>query len=278
MKHIGGLVVLSLLLASPSRADWKRDLKQCESQADISPDQRIQYCTSALDSGKLKVDAQAMALKFRAFAYNGKQDYDHAIQDCTQSINLNSNDAETFGIRGSAYLDKGDYDHTIQDLNEAVRLNTSDPSVFFSLAAAYSGKGDYDLAIKNYGEAIQLDPNWPEALWRRGFLWIMQGNPTAAAKDLSEAVRQKPDYSDAIMNLAWAHFLGGDFAAAQTDLSRLSIYPDPAVLLFLAHARAGQDGRGVGEQCNKDGFERLARADHQSLSRQFKCRFTVGCG
>jgi hypothetical protein len=57
--------------------------------------------------------AWRQTLKQRATAYRGKQDFDRAIADPTQTMMLNPSDAEAFLERGSAHEWKGDYDSAV---------------------------------------------------------------------------------------------------------------------------------------------------------------------
>jgi tetratricopeptide (TPR) repeat protein len=66
----------------------------------------------------------------RAFAYQGKGDYDRAIADYAEALRL---DAKAFGIFG----------------------------LFLSRAGAHKAKGDRERAIADYQKHLELAPNDP---------------------------------------------------------------------------------------------------------------------
>jgi tetratricopeptide (TPR) repeat protein len=63
----------------------------------------------------------------RGTAYNEKGDYDRAIVDLDQSIQLDPNYANPYSHRGYAYGRKGDYARGMADLNKALALNRKYP-------------------------------------------------------------------------------------------------------------------------------------------------------
>jgi tetratricopeptide (TPR) repeat protein len=63
----------------------------------------------------------------RGNAYNGKGNYDKAIVDFTQAINLDPNYAAAYYNRGLAYANKGDYDKVITDLEAVLRIDPHHP-------------------------------------------------------------------------------------------------------------------------------------------------------
>ena len=65
----------------------------------------------------------------RGDAYNEKGNYDRAIADYSQSIQLRPGDADAYHKRGDAYNKKGDYDRAIADYDQSLQLNPYDKAV-----------------------------------------------------------------------------------------------------------------------------------------------------
>ena len=59
---------------------------------------------------------------FRGNAYGHQGEYDRAIQDFTEVIRLNPNDAAVYYLRGIAYMLKSEYDRARSDFNKALAL------------------------------------------------------------------------------------------------------------------------------------------------------------
>ncbi|MEO5359592.1 MAG: tetratricopeptide repeat protein [Nitrospirota bacterium] len=58
----------------------------------------------------------------RGFAYEEKGDWDRAIADFSQAIEIEALNAEAHFCRGTLYLNKGDYDRAITDFKETMYL------------------------------------------------------------------------------------------------------------------------------------------------------------
>ena len=65
--------------------------------------------------------------------------------------------------RGRAYLFKDDYDQAIADFTEAIQIDPEFSAAHFARGDAYRKKGDYDQAIADFTEAIQIDPEFSAA-------------------------------------------------------------------------------------------------------------------
>ena len=92
----------------------------------------------------------------RTRATQQKRDFDRAIADTSEAIQLDPKSANALAIRGEAYRRKGDYHRAIADLNKAIRLNANDPGPFCNRGVAKlkinDSSGHADIA-----KARQLD-------------------------------------------------------------------------------------------------------------------------
>jgi Flp pilus assembly protein TadD len=64
--------------------------------------------------------------------YADLKQFEKAIQDYNQAIELNPKDARVFNNRGTAYADLKQFEKAIQDYNQAIELNPKDARVFNS--------------------------------------------------------------------------------------------------------------------------------------------------
>ncbi len=98
----------------------------------------------------------------RAMSERDKGDYDKAIADFTQAINLNSNYVAAYDDRGFAKTEKGDYDGALADVEKVIQMNPK-------YASAYNHRGiikelrrlthDYDGAMSDLNKAASLGQN-----------------------------------------------------------------------------------------------------------------------
>jgi tetratricopeptide (TPR) repeat protein len=121
----------------------------------------ISACTALIQSPFVTGRRLAAAYVHRGIAYNGKAQYDLAIQDFGQAIQIDPTDSIAFYDRGKSYFGEGQYEHAIQDFSQAIQLT---PSPHYFLLAyidrgtAYDRIGQHDRAVQDYNRALELNP------------------------------------------------------------------------------------------------------------------------
>ena len=88
---------------------------------------------------------------------------------------FDSQNPQSFIYRGYGYSQKGEWDKAIADYAEAVQLNSNNPTFYFYRGTAYSQKGDWDKSTSDYTDAIRLDPNNPMYYGDRGHDYYCEG-------------------------------------------------------------------------------------------------------
>jgi len=69
------------------------------------------------------------AFTHRGFLYMEKNDYDKAIEDFTQAININPEESISFSFRGLAYKETGDFEKAREDFETSLKINPNDEMV-----------------------------------------------------------------------------------------------------------------------------------------------------
>ncbi len=135
-------------------------------------------------------------LAFRRLAevYHDKKDYDKAIANYTQAIELAVGPEVTSGVdyfnRGDAYYSKKEYDKAIADYTGALNcpLKPNEQKVVYtSRGFAQMNKNNLDEAIKDFDRAIDLDPKYVLAYKARGNAYKKKGDLKKAAEDEKRA-------------------------------------------------------------------------------------------
>ena len=152
----------------------------------------LEVCSRVIASGMYSGELLAPFHFNRGDAYYDKGDYDRAIADYNEAIQLDPKLAFAWNHRGNAYYVKGDYDRAIADYNEAIRVDPKRAAAWSNRGNAYYVKGDYDRAIADYNEAIQLDPKYALAYYGRGLAKERKGDQSGDA-DLAAARRINPN-------------------------------------------------------------------------------------
>jgi tetratricopeptide (TPR) repeat protein len=125
-------MALALIVTHAPAQTWK-DLK-CTGDSDIPWSEQITGCSNAITSGTFAGKDLAVAFQRRGTAYASTADFDHALVDYDQAIQIDPNSARALVGRGAVRFLKTDYDHAIADFTAAIGL---DPNY----AVAFNNRG-----------------------------------------------------------------------------------------------------------------------------------------
>ncbi len=185
-KKLGFAIIILMVWTQPGQANFTQSILICDSDT-AHPDVRIMACTRNIESGRFIGRNLAVAFTNRGDAYRRKGQFDQAIADYDQAIQLQSNDAGFIVSRGNAYYYKGAFDRAIENYDEAIRLNPN-------LALAYGNRGNVhrrigqlEQAIRNYDKAIQLTPDDAQIFADRGLAYEASGDTSQALRDFNKA-------------------------------------------------------------------------------------------
>jgi lipoprotein NlpI len=227
---------IGLLPAAQAAAQTQQQLTRCVNQPNIySKDQQIAGCTAAILSGRQSKQNLATSYFNRGITYIDKSDYDSAIADLTQAIQLSPNMAEAYDSRGDAYLNKGDDDRAIADLNKSIQLDPKSSLPYHNRALVYVRRGEYDRAIAGFSQAIQLNPKLVDHFYDRGSTYLLVGATSKALVDLTQGNALDPKNTDTILMLEIALKRSNlPSRLAQTTLGvDMTKWPAPIIRLYL---------------------------------------------
>ena len=162
---------------------------RCMGGPDTSVNLRISGCTKLIESGHVSW----VAFYNRGKAYSEIGDYDRAIQDYSQAIQLAPDDAEAFNGRcfARAVADKA-LETALSDCNESLRIKPNDADTLDSRGFVYFRMSQYDKAIADYDTALNKNPRLAESLYVRGIAKHRKGDPTGGDADIAAALTQDP--------------------------------------------------------------------------------------
>jgi len=207
-----------IVMLGPAAAQSSRSWAWCVNQGGtFSADQRINGCTSIIQSSRETRRNVAIAYYSRGLAYYDKGDDDRAIAEFNEAIRLDPKFAYAYSSRGLAYDHKGDLGHADPDYNEAIRLDPKYAQAYFNRGNAYYQKGEDDRAIADYSEAIRLDPKYAYAYNNRGTAYDRKGDDDRAIADYNEAIRLDPKFAQAYSSRGLTYYQKGDLDHAIAD-------------------------------------------------------------
>lgn len=114
-------------------------------------------------------------------------DLNGAAQLCTRAIELNSDNATAYSIRGAIYYRMHDFNSALGDFNQAIHFNSSDFKTFYNRGLTYVKLNNYQAAAQDFSKAIELNPNDADSWYNRGICRQRLGDSYGAQQDLEKA-------------------------------------------------------------------------------------------
>lgn len=97
-------------------------------------------------------------------------------------------DAEAYYLQGNDSFDAGQYEKAIADYTQAIELDPTYAVTYYNRGLAYYKAGHSDeKAIADYTKAIELDPNYANAYKNRAIMFYEAGKCDEAWKDVRQA-------------------------------------------------------------------------------------------
>ncbi len=118
-----------------------------------------------------------------------------ANQNLTTTASKTSS-AEEFISLGGAKAKKQDYEGAIADYNQALQINPNDPDNYFRRGIAFRQKEDYQEALRDFNQVIHLSPKNTSAYLNRGLVRISLKDYQGAKADGDKAISLDPTLSD----------------------------------------------------------------------------------
>lgn len=129
-------------------------------------------------AAEIQVRRESSAAEFyqRGLADDAKNNYDDAINEYTQAIQLNSGNASAFNNRCFDRAIIGQLQNALADCNESLRLSPNKAYALDSRGFAYLKLGQFEAAIADYDAALNLDPKMASSLYGRGIAKLKKGD------------------------------------------------------------------------------------------------------
>ena len=174
-----------------------------------------------------------------------KGDYQSAIQDFNQAIQLNPNYDDAYLSRGVTRRNLGDNQGASADYDQALRIAPNFAEAYVNRGVTRRELGDKQGAIADYNQALQINPNLANAYYNRGTARYELGDNQGAIADYNEALRINPNFAEAYNNRGRPRNDLGDYQSAIADYNEaLRINPN----LAYAYGNRGIARDNLGEK------------------------------
>jgi tetratricopeptide (TPR) repeat protein len=151
--------------------------------------------------------------------------HQRVIAACSAVLANAGEDAEIRAValtnRGSAKYRLQDFDAAIVDLDEAIQLNPKLSGAFFNRGTAYYRKNDAKRAMADFNEAIRLDPKALLPLINRGIVYFDLDDNAHAIADMDAAIKLAPKHAGLYAYRAKMYLDSGDAKRAGADFKRV---------------------------------------------------------
>ena len=136
----------------------------------------------------------AEAYSTRSFISRIKGDFDNAVADATRAIELNPRSAIAYIHRGKIYRTKGELNKAIDDCTKAISLDPYNAIAYSVRGEIYLSDSNFDSAIIDFNKAIIMGLKLPETYSVLGSAYHGKGDSDNAIANFNESIRLKSDY------------------------------------------------------------------------------------
>lgn len=157
---------------------------------------------AALVTGTATVAIQASDYIKQGRFYLFEGEYNHAITNFDQALQLDPQSVPAYFSRGRANKLDGNDEQALHDYTRAIQLNPKAVAAYVNRGQIYNMEGDHDRAIVDFNRAIQLDAERPIPYLDRGVAEVAKGEYDQAIADFDSAIKIDPNFSPAYNNLA----------------------------------------------------------------------------
>jgi tetratricopeptide (TPR) repeat protein len=156
-------------------------------------------------------------------AYFGQQDYDRAILEFKQAIEIDSSFSPAYNMLGYAYRPVGRNEDAEAAYKKYIQLIPDDPNPYDSYAELLMKTGRFDESVAQYEKALSIDPHFPGSYLGISADRMFQGQPgkaLAEAQRLYDAARDDGDRRAALFAQAIVSVDAGDTEHALQRLAQ----------------------------------------------------------
>jgi tetratricopeptide (TPR) repeat protein len=145
--------------------------------------------------------------RLRGQHYYAHDQFEDALADADSALALESDHAATHELRGLILLGLERFDDALESFNGAGELAPEATLPYQHRAELYRLQGNLDKAVEQLSESLELSPGNSATLLLRANLYFQLGKPDLAIADVEEVIRRQPQ-------LLQAHLMRAELYAA----------------------------------------------------------------
>lgn len=169
---------------------------------------------------EIEPESKAVALSWRGEAYRLMRQYNKAIQDFSNALEIKPDDVWTIVCRSSAYRKSGRHEESLRDCNTAIKIDSKNSWAFNSRGETYLRMRCYEEALRDFSFSIELNPDNAWSVASRGKAYRIMRRSEAALEDFNRAIELNPSSSWTLANRGLTHRQIGNFQNSLEDFNR----------------------------------------------------------
>jgi len=138
----------------------------------------------------------------RGIFFQQAGDWEKALENYSQSEELDPNNPDTYNNKGVVLKEMGKYDRALDEFLRAIFLDGGYAKAYNNIGVVYFMKKNYPEAIRHYLKAIDLNPTNLEAFNNLAIIYKKQKEWDRARGILNRALSLDPDHPGTNYNLA----------------------------------------------------------------------------
>ncbi len=156
---------------------------------------------------------------WRANIRSELKDYQGALADCNQAIKFQPDNGDGYSCRGSVRSYLEDYQGALDDLDRAIKINPDDITYYFDRGKVRRILQDYKAALADYNQAITIEPKLAFVYNNRGQFYVNLKDYHRALADFEQAIKLDPENVLAYSNRGFVYGKMRDYQKALADLA-----------------------------------------------------------
>ena len=178
------------------------------------------YLRSYLNSSRFDGDKQKQKCYKAGCDYLDKGQYEAAVNEFEEAINVDPIYTDAHCGLGRAYLAQGNLENGIDSLLKAYNLDMDNELVLMSLGDAYNLKEDYSNAANYYQKVTTINPNNKTAYIKLGSTCCWMRDYMKAISSFQKARNLDPYCAKTCYYLARVHFKLGNWGEAEQAIEK----------------------------------------------------------
>jgi len=126
--------------------------------------------------------------KYRGLCYQGKKDFQRAIEDFSSVIRMSPNKAEGYVNRGNTYIMMNNLPSAERDFKDAVKNESHNIEGYIGLSRISIAKNDFNGAEKQLSSAIAVDPQNARLFIAQAYVNFLAGDTVKIIDNFAQAM------------------------------------------------------------------------------------------